>query len=292
MNHSYIEEHNLVERYVQGTLAADERARFEDHFFACKQCLESVEWAEDLQGALRDAVVEETARARVTAAVVEAGLLGWLARGGSFRRLAFAAVVLGIAVLPALLLLRHGGELRGELERARSTAAQWQDRYQETTRQAADLETRIAQLDETLESARAELDRRQPSPAPGPRINTRLFYLETLRGTPGAETVQRIVLAPGSAEAVALSMELGGEPEYPAYRATLTRADGRAVWREDGLRPDAYGAFVVVFPPGFLPPGDYHLKLHGLAPAASSAPAASYSFRIVARPASASSEKP
>jgi tetratricopeptide (TPR) repeat protein len=43
---------DLVERYVQGALAEDERAAFEDHYFECATCLERLEAMQALPEAL------------------------------------------------------------------------------------------------------------------------------------------------------------------------------------------------------------------------------------------------
>ena len=43
MNHSDIEEHHVVERYVAGKLAPREVARFEEHYLDCAACCDAVE---------------------------------------------------------------------------------------------------------------------------------------------------------------------------------------------------------------------------------------------------------
>ena len=61
MDHHYIEENNLVERYVLGRLPAQEQVRFEEHFAECGECLEQLELAGDLDTALRAAAAEDAA---------------------------------------------------------------------------------------------------------------------------------------------------------------------------------------------------------------------------------------
>jgi hypothetical protein len=61
MDHSRMEEHNLIDRYVRGTLPADQRAEFEEHFVDCAACQEQIEVAKSLRLAVRESVVETRA---------------------------------------------------------------------------------------------------------------------------------------------------------------------------------------------------------------------------------------
>jgi anti-sigma factor RsiW len=58
MEHSYIEEHNIVDRYLLGKLSVEERVRFEEHLADCMQCLDHVETSDDFRTVLRVVVVE------------------------------------------------------------------------------------------------------------------------------------------------------------------------------------------------------------------------------------------
>jgi anti-sigma factor RsiW len=52
--HSHIEEQNLIDRYVRGTMPAAERTEFEDHFVDCTECQEQIEIAKSLRQAIRE----------------------------------------------------------------------------------------------------------------------------------------------------------------------------------------------------------------------------------------------
>jgi hypothetical protein len=54
MQHSQIEEQNLIDRYVRGTMPAAERAEFEEHFVDCVECQEQIEVAKSLRQAIRE----------------------------------------------------------------------------------------------------------------------------------------------------------------------------------------------------------------------------------------------
>jgi len=58
MEHLRIEEQNLIDRYVRGTMPAAERAEFEDHFVGCAECQEQIEIAKSLRQAVRESIAE------------------------------------------------------------------------------------------------------------------------------------------------------------------------------------------------------------------------------------------
>src|SRR5262245_16004229 len=101
MDHQYIEGHNIPDLYLQGTLSAEERVRFEEHFIDCPQCLDRLELTEDFRGALRTVAAE---RAVTPLVLARPGLRAWwraIPGGRSAALLAAAVLVLG--VLPSVL---------------------------------------------------------------------------------------------------------------------------------------------------------------------------------------------
>ena len=103
MDHSRIEEHNLIDRYVRGTLPADERAEFEEHFVDCAACQEQIEAAKSLRLAVRESVTETRASS------------GW-------RWTAIAACAcLGIALAASSMFLFERQSARSELASLRSS---------------------------------------------------------------------------------------------------------------------------------------------------------------------------
>src|SRR5207253_4021188 len=49
MDHIYVEENQIADRYVKGTLPAEEAERFENHYLSCPECLDRLELAESVQ---------------------------------------------------------------------------------------------------------------------------------------------------------------------------------------------------------------------------------------------------
>jgi anti-sigma factor RsiW len=58
MEHSLIEEHNLIDRYVRGTMPVAERTIFEEHFLDCPDCLQQLEVARSLRESIQIAGAE------------------------------------------------------------------------------------------------------------------------------------------------------------------------------------------------------------------------------------------
>lgn len=119
MDHQYIEEHNLIERYVLGRLPVEDQVRFEEHFADCSACLDALELAGDFNTALRTVVADDARRAVGTG--IAALLIRWL-RGPR------AAVLLGalmvVMALPALWLVVENQRLAGDLEGLRRPRAE------------------------------------------------------------------------------------------------------------------------------------------------------------------------
>src|SRR5262249_41965473 len=99
MDHHYIEEQNIPDRYLLGKLPVEERARFEEHFIDCRECLDRLETTEDFRGALRAVAAEDTTRG-----YAQAGLFArimWMARLSRARRPALQlGAILLLAALP------------------------------------------------------------------------------------------------------------------------------------------------------------------------------------------------
>jgi anti-sigma factor RsiW len=106
MDHFRIEEQNLIDRYVRGTMPAAERAEFEEHFVECAECQEQIEIAKSFRLAVRESVVEQPYKRKRQ-------WPGW-------RWLAIAACAgLLIAMAASSVLIRQRDQVRTELVSAR-----------------------------------------------------------------------------------------------------------------------------------------------------------------------------
>jgi anti-sigma factor RsiW len=110
--HLRIEEHNLIDRYVRGTMPAAERAEFEDHLVDCAGCQEQIDIARSLRQAVRESVAETGVVGR------ERQWSGW--RWAAIA--AFACLLIAVTVDAVFLLERQ--RARSELASARAELAQ------------------------------------------------------------------------------------------------------------------------------------------------------------------------
>ncbi len=112
MEHPRIDEERIVDRYLAGRLAPDAEAAFEEHLFECADCLEKVQWGDELRRGLQAVAAEDAA-----GATVSLGMLAWL-RGRQ-------AQILGLAALAMLLVVPSATVLwqKAELDRLRGLVA-------------------------------------------------------------------------------------------------------------------------------------------------------------------------
>ncbi len=117
MDHSYVEEHQIVDRYLMDQLPAEEKVGFEDHYLHCQGCLDQLELAEKFQRGFKRATAREVTRAAVSR---QLGVLTWLSHWHRASRLAWSAALLSVAVLPAGFLYRDLGRANSALEQIRA----------------------------------------------------------------------------------------------------------------------------------------------------------------------------
>lgn len=275
MDHAYITDNGLVERYHQGLLPPDEEARFEEHFVGCAECTEQLELARGFQRGLKTMVAEEVAQA----AVVQAGIFAWLARRGRLAQWGFAAallVVLGLAALPVLRFREESASLR-------QTAAALQEHGNAQERTATDLQKRLAESEAHRRELESKLAQAKPPEAPrglaASAANLTVVLLTAVRGA--GEPAATIDLAK-TGDLVALAVDPGADARFETYRVTLTKA-GATVLRQSGLKPNALEAVMVTFPVSLLPPGEYRLRLEGVKTDGTAAEIGGYPFRVVGK---------
>jgi hypothetical protein len=271
MDHAYIADNSLVERYHQGLLPPDEEARFEEHFFACPLCMEELELARGFQRGIKAMAAEDAARAAAVAAAtaaVQLGLFAWLARRGRLAQWGVVLIVVLVGLLPALWF-----------------SARSRDERQTAERNAVDLQRRLTESEQRRSQERRELESKlaqaKPPEAPLPSpTNVAVVLLTAVRGEAG-EPAATIDLA-RSGGLVALAVDAGADPLFESYRATLTKA-GATVFRQAGLQPNALEVVMVAFPSSFFSPGDYRLRIEGVKPGGAATEIGGYPCRVVGK---------
>ncbi len=290
MDHHYIEEQNIHDRYLLGKLPAEERARFEEHFIDCRECLDRLETTEDFRGALRAVAVEDAARG-----YAQAGLLARTLRIARLNNARRAALLLGAIMLLAALSLAlwiierdrarddqaqfSPTELQRQYEESRQRAERLERELQESQRQSAE---QHGQLEAQLERERQERARLadELEKLKRPQVAAPVFILSVARSSGAGPPVNRISL-PRSAPRIILSPEMEPDPDLQSYRATLLTADNRTIWSASNLRLNSKDALNLSFNTSLFNPGDYLLILEGLTQQGSYVPIAKYSFQTI-----------
>jgi hypothetical protein len=274
MDHSYIDDNQIAERYLMGRLTADEREAFEEHSMACAECLESLELAAGLRSGLQQA-----AAATARASALRLGVLAALSRLGRSRGmgLAFTTLLL-VALLPSGFLLRQVRQQQRELARASHPTPP--DPRQEAEIRSARRELADQRLQAERERAEKERLQAELSRALRPQPNTPVLTLAPERSASGPRPLAQQLALPRGAGWIVLSLDLEGE-DYPDFRVRLRGPGGALLWQGTGFEPDPQGTLTLSLPAALLPPGDLGIEVDGLPASGTPVPAARFAFRAV-----------
>jgi putative zinc finger protein len=292
MDHKYIEEVDLVDRYLTGRLTADETAQFEEHFVSCSKCAEELWTTEDFIEGLRR---EPSYRSAVRRSLGPGGrwtpslaiLPGWVS---------FATAVLLIVTFAGAVTFFYRLRLsRIEADQAKSEVSKQEQRLEEE-RQAASLaeskhkETE-RELTEQLTQLQAQLqnERNQESTnsvtqngaSQRPKVNLAILALRAPRaGETPSGSANEIVLSPTDSSFF-LSIGLEGKPAYKEYRITILNDQNRLVCNGRGLRPDRYNSLTAEFNSKTFGDGGYLLTLEGVSADGRANVVGDYPFRVL-----------
>ena len=240
MDHTYVEEQHIADRYVMGTLPAEEAEQFENHYLSCPECLDRLELAESVQRGFKRMAGQDAA---TLATVQQLAVVAWFARLGRWRQL---GVLLAVLLVPTALSTGMAVNNGLQLAQARSTLKEVRQRSTAAGALQAELvREREARMRTEGRLAQALLA----------RVNDTIAVLGVERGEPegGGPTLH------SPADGGWIILEVSVDPPYPTH-AILRDGKGREVWRGDRL-PSHRDTLSFSFPPTLLPPGDYSLTL-------------------------------
>jgi anti-sigma factor RsiW len=274
MNHTYIDEHQIADRYVMGTLPEEEASSFEDHSFTCPECLDRIELARSLRRGFQRVAREDAAllsSARQLAAVA------WLARLGRSRQIGVLLIALVVlAVLPA------GLSWRALSEGQKDTLREAERQHSEAVSRSAQ---KVAVLQAELEERKRELAREKEA-----RIRTSRHLDQILRAPADVPTlyleVERDAGPPAGEPTYQLRqpqilLNMAVDPSLSPYRAVLKNAQGSELLSRDGLRLGKDEILKLRVPASLLTTGDYTVAVQGTAPDGKPTPAGRFTFRIL-----------
>lgn len=278
MDHKYINEFDLVERYLMGRLAAHESAQFEEHFVDCAQCLDQLNVTKGLMEGLR-----LVASARTVEAGAQTPNVGYHPR----KTGALAAVVVSLLVLAGgVFLFNQIRGARAEAGQARSASNQWELRYEEERQSAAITERghqeSARELTEQVAQLRAELaDVRKQGAAAMAQVNIPIFVLNATRGSgPLAGSINELPI-PNSSTSFVISLSLEGETGYRSYVMTILGSRNQLIRKVRGVKPNRDKTISVGFNSTLFRPGYYLLTLDGVARDRSTSVVGKYPFRVL-----------
>jgi hypothetical protein len=288
MDHRYIEEYNIADRYLLGKLPAEEGALFEEHFVDCPKCLDLLETTQNFRSGLQTVAAEEATQ---SSAYIQAGLLARLARLSRGRQaILLASAILFLVALPTAFFVMDARRIRSELEQARSAAAELQRHNGENQESARKLEEELRESERKLAEQRQQLESQLERERQADQMNRpgRLYLpalVLTLNRVRDSDTSQappvNEINIPRTSQMIILSPEVESDPEMKSYRATLTSAGNRLIWRKDNLVLDSGETLNLGFNARLFKAGDYLLTLEGLTTQGRYIPAGRYSFRVI-----------
>lgn len=301
MDHKYIEQFDLVDRYLMGRLAAEESARFEEHFVGCSHCTDRLAVTKEFVQDLRFVAAQQASEAR---SYIPPRARWYLPRSSSPRPLALAASILLLALIAGgIFALDQMRRLRSEAEQAKNASSQWERRYEEE-RQASDESARerremeqqltgqLHDLEDRLQRAQKQSALKEddfkngvgiaePGGGPGSGVKLLIFPLSSVRGVeqPSSAPTNKIAL-PRTPVYFAITLGLESETGCKDYQMTIFDAGDRPVWRSGGFKPDATNSLSASFNSSFFRPGNYLLTVNCLTDEGGSRPVGNYPFSI------------
>ena len=249
MDHRFIEEHDIVARYGTGKLSPAECIRFEEHFVDCPECQQQIVATEDFLQGLRTVVAEDAAPARPTLPSA------WLSPGRRWQPVLVGAAACALVLaLPVLILLREVRSSQRELGEMKQASETWQRRYESQQQAGAQMDERLRELERKVQE--------NALPIQLPVVAT-VFPLNTVRSgeAGGSQPVNRITIS-RAPQWIVFSPQMEEEQHFSQYRATLSEAGGRIVWRQT-LTPMSGNALAISLPSSLFHEGDYVLALEG-----------------------------
>jgi hypothetical protein len=296
MNHEYIDEFNLIDRYLMGRLPAEESLTFEEHFVDCPECLADLQVAKRFQQDLRWVAAEQAASREPEPPRHAFGFLPHISLPKPAVWVTACLIVL--AAVGAIFVTVYTRHLRSELRQSESQTEQWQRRYEEE-RQAAisasdrHQETELQQA-EQLRALQAKLKDEEGQRARLAKAFNRqlgvegtvdVFELNAVRGgdLKASESVNPIRLR-RSSKMFVFSILLEGERRFANYRVTIADDHGRSVGKSRYLTPDQNDVLSLSFHSVLFQSGHFTLLVEGVENEGGKRNLGIYPFQIIKTP--------
>lgn len=289
-------ENDLIDEYVRREMAESQRRQFETRFLASESRRKRVEFARAMVQVMAE--IRVTDRESRTDAIAS---VSWREALAAFFHGLNPAGKIALAVA-TLLLLIGGAWLIVETLRLRSQLTQLQAQQQSQQNDRQTLERQVEMERRRGEELAAQLDREKEQRAQSDESLRRLSETinrpeETSRPivasllllpgiSRGGSTQPKLVL-PVNATVAQLQVGIDPEEDYKSFGVELRTANGRPVWTRDNLTArNTRGGRVVrlTLPASALRPGEYELRLKGVAESGGTEDVGFYYFAVSRRP--------
>ena len=283
-------ENDLIDEYVRQELSEAERRRFEARFLVSAERRKRVAFAEALAKVSAETTVSKKTEVKATAISWRDALEAFIRGLNPAARFAFAAVVL-LVLLGGAWLITETLRLRSQVMQAK---AENQSRRNELQQQVEDERRRNEELAARLNQEKQQREQSEESlrqmsetadaanPAPRPIIASLTLLPGVSRG--GGEKPKLVL--PENARVVRLQIGIDPDEPYKTFAAELRTVTGRQIWTRDNLTARARRsgrAVGLTLPATALKPGEYELKLSGVAEGGRSEDVGFYYFDVQRR---------
>jgi hypothetical protein len=280
MDHNYIDEFDIVERYLARRLAEGETAEFEEHFVDCLECVGRLETTKAFVDGLRRVASDRAAAAPDPSHEI------LVTERSTVSRKAFAAtagVLSVIIIAAAVLTVTQERRYRSEVNQARNASTE--SRYEEERQLSAanskdhqeserELAKQVAQLKLDLENERKTGLHNEV------QVNLPIFTLSSTRGGDTPPGSANDLTIPRSASTFVITLSLEEERRYRDYIMTIVDSQKEVIRKVRGIKANRDHAISVGFNSTRFHNGDYSLTLDGVARDGSISVVGKYSFRI------------
>lgn len=292
MDHHYIDQFDLVDRYLMGKLDPDEIDQFEEHFVDCPQCVEHLKVNRNFIQDLKSVATAQT----LHATGYESGKVWlYLSQPASLkiRLLISCCLVISVSAV-TLLAAAYAQRLQSDIYQAKDDAARWQRSFEEgqqtislseKKRQQTEMEltARVRNLEAKLEHSQAQRSRRaiRFDTWVEPEINVPLFPLISVRGAGDSTETDNKVELPNPQQAFLISLQLEGEATFKDYQITILDDRQQPVFEKSGLKVNPFNSLLIGFNAKSFRNGEYTLVLNGITGKRNLTVIGNYSFRVI-----------
>jgi len=283
-------ENDLIDEYVRHELSEAERRRFEARFLVSAERRKRVAFAGALAKVSAEGTVSKKMEVKATAISWRDALEAFIRGLNPAARFAFAAVVL-LVLLGGAWLITETLRLRSQVMQAKaenqSRRNELQQQVEDERRRNEELAARLSQEKQQREQSEESLRQMSETadaanPAPRPIIASLTLLPGVSRG--GGEKPKLVL--PENARMVRLQIGIDPDEPYKTFAAELRTVAGRQIWTRDNLtaRVRRSGRAVgLTLPATALKPGEYELKLSGVAEGGRSEDVGFYYFDVQRR---------